>query len=124
MYGSLPSQNTDLVGRPCLSRARNIQPHIAALYPYLDARCLNYAWQVGLTGVSAKDKEEDIDVLLNGADELQDALKSALDPGQDDKTERQAFVRLVNVLIGLGLEGQLDKAREHVGAETAAGKKE
>lgn len=72
--------------------------------------------------MSAKDKDEDIDVLLNGADELQTALKSALSPGQDDKAERQAFVRLVNVLIGLGLEGQLDKAREHVGAETAAGK--
>lgn len=100
----------------------NIQPHIEPLYPYLDARCLNYAWQVGLSDKSCKDNKEDLDVQLQGADELRDALKLSMDEGQDEKAERWAFVRLVNVLIGLGLEGQLDKAREHVGAETAAGK--
>lgn len=103
---------------------RNIQPHVPALYPYLDSRCLNYAWQVGLTRTSAKDKDEDVDILLEGADELRHALEASGSAGQDDKAQRLAYVRLVNVLIGLGLEGQLDKAREHVGAQTANGKEQ
>ncbi|CAO1617579.1 unnamed protein product [Sympodiomycopsis kandeliae] len=108
----------------CEIFCRNIQPYLAPLYPYLDSRSLNYAWQLGLTKTSSKEKDEDVETLFKGADEVAELLRTSRDQkkGGNDQEERHAFVKLVNVLIGLGLEGQLDKAREYIGAELAQGK--
>ncbi|PWN28519.1 hypothetical protein BDZ90DRAFT_150716 [Jaminaea rosea] len=103
---------------------RRIQNQWPSVFPYADERSLKYAAELGLMAMpelpGEHEKGEEADEeregkLFKGADDLL-ALMQESRKGQKDQynDERDAFVRLLDVLIGLGLEKKTDEARKHV----------
>lgn len=72
------------------------------------------------TETPAKYTSDEDEVLLKGADELKEVMVAALQNTGGEEQERRNFVRLLDALIGLGLEKQLDVVKKQVKAgETA-----
>lgn len=96
---------------------RRIQHQWDVVFPYADGRSLQYAAELGLInlpeGVNAEDEEEKDEAQRKGADDLLAVLKEANkeQDGKGQEADRKAFVRLLDVLIGLGLEKKLAEVK-------------
>ncbi len=83
-------------------------------YPYSDERCLKDAARFGL--ISESDAAGD---LSKAAQKLADAVigDASTEQGkQDGRLQRERFVKLLEVLIGLDLEKRVDEAVKKAGA--------
>lgn len=109
---------------------RRIQNQWACVFPFADERTLRYAEELGLIKVpeelAGEDQDQDEDkkeeALFKGADELFGLLMESRKEGGEAKDgwkdEKDAFVRLLDVVVGLGLEKKIEEARKRV--ETAS----
>ncbi|CAO1629842.1 unnamed protein product [Parajaminaea phylloscopi] len=85
---------------------RRIQHHWPVVYPFIDARTLEYAVELGLV------QEGNDDQLPARAQELATALEEATKADKKSKDhQRRDYTRLLDVLVGLGLEKQLEQAK-------------
>lgn len=122
--------------RPTLTRGsrsflcdlnRRIQHPWASLYPYADSRSLDYAHEIGLLkeGLPEKDytaPEDMDDLILKRSKDLLAVFREEGDLGvaEGGDGEREKFVRLLDVLVGLGLQKQLVEARKRAASGGAA----
>lgn len=105
---------------------RRIQNQWECVFPFADERTLRYAEELGLIEVpeelAGEDHDQDEDKkeegLFRGADELFGLLMESRKEGGEAKDglddEKDAFVRLLDVVVGLGLEKKIGEAREGV----------
>lgn len=88
---------------------RRIQHQWPSVFPYIDARTLGYAVDLGL--LEGDGEGESDEELFKQADALSSHLRKASKGDAKPEQHRKDFVRLLDVLVGLGLEKRIDDAK-------------